>query len=139
MTSELNQLAQMVQNNPNQQLPQTCPIATNLLQNPIVHNAPMVLNAPPQVQVQMRVDGNVPASLQVEEEKNELSHLNNQENEVQMINTVQEPNVIMNQEDVDELVEEHLQPKHHTFTGIEVEVNEGNPDSPFKNIRSGAS
>ena len=76
----------------------------------------------------------------MEEEKNELSHLGNQENEVQMINTVpQQPNVIMNQEDVDELVEEHLQPKHHTFTGIDVEVNEGNPDSPFKTIRSEAS
>ena len=87
----------------------------------------------------MRPDGNVPASLQVEEEKNELSHLHDQENEVQMINTNHEANVIMNQEDVEELVEEHLQPKHHTFSGIEVEVNEGNPESPFKNVRSNAS
>ena len=45
----------------------------------------------------------------------------------------------MNQEEVDELVEEHLQPKHMTFTGIPVEVNEGNPDSPFKSVRSEAS
>ena len=36
-------------------------------------------------------------------------------------------------------MEEHLQPKHHTFTNIEVEVNEGNPDSPFKEVRSKAS
>ena len=57
MTTELNQLAQMVQNDPNQQLPQSCTIANNLLQNPIVHNAP------PQMNVQMRVDGNVPQSL----------------------------------------------------------------------------
>ena len=56
-----------------------------------------------------------------------------------MINTGAQPNVIMNQEEVDEMVEEHLQPKHHTFTGIEVAVNEGNADSPFKTIRSGAS
>ena len=44
----------------------------------------------------------------------------------------------MNAEEVEELVEEHLQPKHHTFTGIEVEVNEGNPDSPFKELRGGS-
>ena len=87
----------------------------------------------------MRSDANVPASLQVEEEKNELSHMENQENEVQMINTVSQPNVIMNQEEVDELVEEHLQPKHMTFTGIEVAVNEGNADSPFKSQRDAAS
>ena len=37
------------------------------------------------------------------------------------------------------MVEEHLQPKHHTFSGIEVEVDEGNPESPFKEVRSTAS
>ena len=57
MTAELNQLAQMVHNDPNQQLPQSCTIANNLLQNPIVQAAPSQNN------VQMRVDGNVPESL----------------------------------------------------------------------------
>ena len=106
MQAELNQLAQMVHNDPNQQVPESCRIANNLLQNPILHDANAPVLAP--VQMPMRSDGNVPASLHVEEEKNELSHLQGQENEVQMINTNHEANVIMNQEDVEELVEEHL-------------------------------
>ena len=37
------------------------------------------------------------------------------------------------------MVAEHLQPKHMTFTGIEVAVDEGNPESPFKSQRDAAS
>ena len=91
----------MVHNDPNQQLPESCRIANNLLQNQnqILPNGP---NPPAQVQppqqVQMRPDANVPASLQVEEDKNEFSHLHDQENEPQLINTNHEANVIMNQE-----------------------------------------
>ena len=81
----------------------------------------------------MRSDANVSASLQVEEEKNELSHLANQENQPAQLNASHEPNVIMNQEQVDELVEEVLQPKHHTFAGIPIEAEEPDPNSPFKN------
>lgn len=79
----------------------------------------------------------MPASLQgAEEEKHELSQLgnqqNDQENQPALINTSHQPNVIMNQEQVDELAEEHLQPKHMTFAGIPVEAEQPPANSPFK-------
>ena len=50
-----------------------------------------------------------------------------------MINTGHQANVIMNEEEVEELAEEHLQAKHLNFSGIKVEPDEPNPNSPFKN------
>ena len=39
----------------------------------------------------------------------------------------------MNEEEVEEIASEHLQPKHFNFSGVKIEADEPNPNSPFKN------